>query len=228
MGSEQLYAYPDSLSRLIPWGGSLLMSGLLLYLVALSGKPTSQPELERQLQIAEAIVLPPPPDIREEPPTVETPPPPPQAFDFKAFRSQEAVALMDVKIEPEKDKDVLRQFDVRLNSESVTMEAVKESYVYERKEVDIIPEVVHRVMPEVRTNEKGGKVRIRLMFAVDEKGKVGQRYVLECTHPEVNEQVLKSLDSWVFFPARKGKRVVRCWVRQTIVINLGSGSPLSF
>lgn len=170
--------------------------------------------------------MPPPPDIREDPPPPENDPPPPAKFEFKTFRSEEAVSLLDVKIEPEKDREVLKKLDVRLTDVAVTLDEVNENYVYEKTEVDVAPEAVQQVMPDVETERKGGKVRIRLMFAVDEKGKVGERYVLECTHPEVNEEVLKTLDSWVFWPAKKGKRVVSCWVRQTIIINLGSGSPL--
>lgn len=214
------------MSRLLPWGGSVVVSALLLYLVAASGKPNSVPDIDRTVMIAKAIALPPPPDIREEPPPPDNKPPPPTQFEFKTFSSAEAVTLLDVKIEPEKDQNLLKKIEVRLSEDSVTMDEVNANYVYEKAEVDVIPEVVHWVMPDVKTEEKGGKVRIRLMFAVNEKGKVGKRYVLECTHPEVTETVLKTLDSWTYWPAKKGKRAVSCWVRQTIIINLGSGSPL--
>ncbi len=227
MGSEQLYVYPDPIwSRLIPWGGSVVVSALLLYLVAASGKPSSLPEIDREIVMAEAIVLPPPPDITEEPPPPTDIPPPPASIDFKTFSSKEAVTLLDVKIEPQKDQELLQKLDIRLSSESVTMADVNANYVYERKDVDVVPEAIHRVMPEVTTEEKGGKIRIRVMFTVDAKGAVGERYVLDSSHPEVNEAVLESLDLWTFLPAKKGKRPVRCWVRQTIIINRGSGNPM--
>jgi TonB family protein len=103
-----------------------------------------------------------------------------------------------------------------------TMNLTQEvDHVFQRSEVDQLPFVVSRPDPDVRVSTLGesGKRSVVLLFIVGMRGEVGKvRIVQSSDNSEFDEIIAGYVAQWVFSPAiRKGKPV-RCMIQQRITV----------
>jgi TonB family protein len=80
-------------------------------------------------------------------------------------------------------------------------------------------------MPDVKGKEK--RETVRLIYVINRDGTVGDVYVTESSDPEINEGVVRGVKTWTYTPATKGGKKVRCWVKQTIIIQGRTRSAFS-
>lgn len=103
------------------------------------------------------------------------------------------------------------------------------SRIFQQHEVDQRPVVVSRpkpyIPPVVRGNAK--TLRISVLILIDTRGAVGNVRVLEGSGNEHFDKILlyDISHSWIFSPAMKKGRKVRCLVQQNVRIVWEGGSP---
>ena len=103
------------------------------------------------------------------------------------------------------------------------------SRIFQQHEVDQRPAVVSRprpyVPPAVRGNAK--TLRISVLILIDTRGAVASTRVLQGSgNPHFDKIILHDIGhSWVFSPAMKKGRKVRCLVQQNVRIVWEGGSP---
>lgn len=210
------------LARLAPWVSSLAVSLLLFAGVIISGRaPVESPSVVAVSGL-EQVVLPPPPVVETVSPEQMELSAMPLKIDFHDVSSKESIALLDVKIAPEMDRDLLEDIKFDLNSVEVMTEDLSSSFVYEQSEVDDPPVPLFQPFPMLPNKLKiKSDQRVRVMFYVDDKGLVESPYVLESSDPELNELVLKTLLKWKYQPAKKNSKPVCCWVRTSLILYAG-------
>jgi TonB family protein len=101
--------------------------------------------------------------------------------------------------------------------------------VYRQSEVDERPKVLSRPNPNVPKVVRGRAtmLRISLLIVVDTKGSVESIRVLDSSGNEGFDEIIigdvKKL--WVFTPAAKKGRKVKCMLQQTVRVTWEAGSP---
>jgi len=216
-----------TLRKFYPWFAGVTVSALLFYAVAISGEPPEPPPKSEAPQFIEVVVLPPPPPLEEKKkpqPKRETKP---RKIDFQLHHSEESITLLDVQIEPEKEEDLLGEMGLDLSDFEVTMDDVNEFFVFNRQDVDDPPVPIFQPFPKVPKSIKTTDTKVRVIFFVNEFGKVDNPYILESGQSELNSIVLETLKLWRYEPAKKNGVDVRCWVRTAIIFSKGGSSPFS-
>jgi TonB family protein len=101
--------------------------------------------------------------------------------------------------------------------------------VFQQHEVDEKPAVLARPNPHVPRfiRGKAKTLRIAMLIVVDTKGGVDSVRVLDSSgNPEFDAILIKDVrESWVFKPASKKGRRVRCLLQQTVRVSWEAGSP---
>lgn len=101
--------------------------------------------------------------------------------------------------------------------------------VFQQYEVDEKPTVLARPNPHVPkfVRGKASTLRISMLIVVDTKGGVDSVRVLESSgNPEFDAILLRDVsESWVFKPASKKGRKVKCLLQQTVRVTWEAGSP---
>jgi TonB family protein len=104
------------------------------------------------------------------------------------------------------------------------------SRVFQQSEVDKIPTVLSRPLPIIPSHVRGGAstLRVVMLLLVDQNGSVRSVRVIDSSgNPEFDAIIARDAqEAWLFTPAiKKGKRV-RCLVQQTTRVNWsGSATP---
>lgn len=101
--------------------------------------------------------------------------------------------------------------------------------VFQQYEVDQRPTVLSRPNPHVPKfiRGKAKTLRVSLLIIVDTKGGVDSVRVLESSgNPEFDAIVIRDVrEAWLFTPASKNGRNVRCLLQQSVRVNWDAGSP---
>lgn len=141
-----------------------------------------------------------PPDLEEFIPTTTNPP-----------RAAIQFGHLHTELKPKMDLEM----DVR--------------HVYQDTEVDQPPRAVVRVAPPIPRHVRGSATTLRvvLILLIDQKGKAQSSRVLQSSgNKEFDEIVARNVkEEWLFSPAiRQGKKV-RCMAQQAFRVNFSSASP---
>jgi len=229
MGTELMdYGGRRDGRHLAHWFCGISVSVALFVGVVLSGRPSEDIPPRELVNVIEAVVLPPPPQKEVEPPPEAEPVTLPMQIDFHSVPSKESIAVLEVMIVPKIEKNQLDKIDFDLASLKASLSDVKADTIYSKSDVDDPPEPVYQPFPKVPSKlKKKGKQYVRVMFYVDEKGRVANPYIIETTNSALNEFVLGTLVKWKYRPAKKGKVPVRCWVRTSIIFSDSNDSPFS-
>ena len=102
-------------------------------------------------------------------------------------------------------------------------------HVYQRNEVDRAPEVLERpntppVPQRIRNN--AAALQVTLFVVVNASGAVGDIRLKQTSgSPGFDSLMIDFIRQWVFSPAIKGGKKVRCLIEQGITIKWSGGSP---
>ncbi len=105
-----------------------------------------------------------------------------------------------------------------------------ETRVFQKDEVDQRPFVISRSEPSVPISLLGeGRQRsMVLLFIVDTRGAVGNIRILQSSNnAEFDSIVVESIRDWVFSPAVKQGKQVRCMIQQQITVQMGQRDRFS-
>ncbi len=190
------------------------------------------PDIE-DLRVMSAFVEPPPPQVDEHPDQVSLSEP---LTGIEIGPSDSSVKLSVVP--PDLDKiippsDVPPQATIQFNQLFSDLKprsgAVGDlQHIYQQNEVDKVPEAVVKTIAHVtnRTREGAPSLRVTLLVVIDTEGAVTSLRVLKTSgNAEFDSIVLKCVrDEWVFTPAVRKGRKVRCMVQQLIWYKWTEGS----
>ncbi len=103
-----------------------------------------------------------------------------------------------------------------------------EKKIYQAVEVDELPKVLDRVLPQVsrRVRDDAESLHVTLIFVVDIDGTVRNVRLLKGSgNREFDDIMTQNIQQWTFSPAiRKGVRV-RCLIQQSVTVVWQGGSP---
>ena len=108
--------------------------------------------------------------------------------------------------------------------------AYDSQHVYQKSEVDRPPKVLERPTPQIssRVRDNANALRVTLVVVIDANGTVGRiRLTKSSGNPEFDQLIIESLKEWIFSPAMKGGRNVRCLIEQGITVQWSGGSVFS-
>lgn len=105
------------------------------------------------------------------------------------------------------------------------------SRIFQQHEVDQRPAVLSRPNPQVPSLVRGNaeSLRIIVLILIDTTGAVANVRVLQGSgNPHFDEIILRDMrEAWVFTPAVKKGRKVRCLVQQNVRVVWRGGNPFS-
>jgi TonB family protein len=197
------------------------------------GAPANPPVEVDDLRVAVMPVSPPPVPV----PPVETQPQaaPLAGFEYSPTDSPVSIAVSPPDLDrllPEdlsKAPPVTAQFNLRLADLRPKMDLLNDAqHIYQKGEVDRPPNVLSRTNPQVssRVRDNADVLRVTLLVVIDTEGEAGNvRMTKSSGNPEFDAIMAEYIRSWVFSPAIKGGRKVRCMIEQRITIQWKSGSP---
>jgi TonB family protein len=107
--------------------------------------------------------------------------------------------------------------------------AADQQYVFQQHEVDQRPAVLARPTPFIPPIVRGGAatLRVTLLILIDARGQVQSVRILEPSgNARFDEIIVRDIrEAWVFSPAVKQGRKVRCLLQQTVRVNWDGRSP---
>ena len=102
--------------------------------------------------------------------------------------------------------------------------------VFQQSEVDRVPTVLHRPNPPIPSSIRNSAslLRVTVLIVVDATGlPTSVRVFKPSGNLEFDAIITKSvLEDWVFTPAIKKGKKVKCLIQQAISVRMSSGSPL--
>ncbi|HEY9155482.1 MAG TPA: TonB family protein [Opitutaceae bacterium] len=105
-----------------------------------------------------------------------------------------------------------------------------DSHIYQKSEVDKIPTIISRSVPDVAESLLGAS-RARsavVLFIVDTHGVVGNvRIVRTSGNVEFDSIMVDWVLQWTFTPATKMGKAVRCMVQQQVTVQMGHRDAFS-
>lgn len=225
--------------RLFSFAVGLLCAGAIFGVLAWSQRsaPTEEtPEVYTARQVT--IPLDEPPPAAEAAPTELAPLASPIRLEIAASASPVRLQVPDmplvpvVQAPPAARPTVLARFDLAKSAVRPRVETEEPDgrRVFERGEVDQQPLVLQRVKPRVSFNDASllDTPRTTMLLVVNTDGTVGQVKVLQTSQDDYFDRIMiETIREWRFSPAVRKGRKVRCWVQQTISIQLNQGSPFS-
>jgi len=121
------------------------------------------------------------------------------------------------------------QISLRLLDFKPTMSLPNDTqHVYQRSEVDRAPAVLDRPNPRVssRIRDNAEVLRVTLMVVIGTNGEVGKvRLTQGSGNEEFDALMIEAIKQWVFSPAMKNGKKVRCLIEQKISVHWKAGNP---
>jgi TonB family protein len=201
-----------------------------------STKPVApHPEIE-DLRLVSAIAEPPPPKVEAHPEQVSVTAPL-TGIEIGASDSPVRLAVVPPdldKIIPPSDLPprATIQFDQVFSDLKPRAGPMGDlQHIYQQSEVDQPPAAVVKTIAHIsnRTREDAESLRVTLLLVIDTEGSVMNIRVMRPSgNPEFDSIVLKCVrDEWVFTPAIRKGRKVRCMVQQLIWYKWTEGSKFT-
>jgi TonB family protein len=197
------------------------------------GKPERAFDIEDVPVVS--IPLPPPPPKLAQP--VEQPPPdlvPMPGIEREASDSPVRIALVPAdiaaliptaQIPPKATVTLGLKADIRPNADA----GGNLSRVYQEFDVDQRPQAVVRVAPDITDEMFGGAsyLRVTLLILIDTDGHAASVHVAKSSGKAAFDELVAQTvkDQWLFSPAIRRGRKVRCLASQGLRFNASSGNP---
>jgi TonB family protein len=221
----------SALSLLLGTGVTLgLFLGIAYYE---RGAPATPPPDLDDLRVSVMPMSPPPVPVTPKEPVPEFVPM--QGFEYSPAESPVSIAVSPpdlTRLLPEdlsKAPPANAQINLRLADFKPQLNLQQDSqYVYQRSEVDQAPAVLERPNPQVssRVRDNAPVLQVKLLVVIDANGVAGNiRLTKSSGNREFDQIMVEYIKEWVFSPAMKGGRKVRCLVEQGITIQWRAGSP---
>ena len=105
---------------------------------------------------------------------------------------------------------------------------VDPQHVYQKSEVDKAPTVLVRNDPSVPREVRDGAnlLRVTIIVVINTDGSIGSaRLATTSGNEKFDVLMVENIKEWVFSPAIKGGKNVRCLVQQGITVRWTAGSP---
>lgn len=209
----------------------LLFLGIARYEKEKPGQPA--PKFE-DLQLTALPIEPPPPLTV---PSRETEAAPTPGFEFSPSQSPVKVAVSPPSLAEILPEDMSRapQANVRLGPVPADLKPrlgflFNPEHIYQKSEVDRPPEILERPMPQVssRIRDNADSLKVRLVAIIGADGSVGHVRLLKSSGNDDFDKVMEEfIKDWVFSPAMKGGKKVRCMIEQAITVQWTAGSPFT-
>lgn len=100
-------------------------------------------------------------------------------------------------------------------------------HIYQKSEVDRVPEILSRPDPQIssRVRDNADTLRVTLVVVINADGEIGNiRLTKSSGKTEFDQLMMESLRDWVFAPAMKNGKKVRCLIEQGITVQWSRGS----
>ena len=100
-------------------------------------------------------------------------------------------------------------------------------HIYQKSEVDRPPTALEKPVSYVssRVRDNAAALRVTLIVVIDADGSAGHiRLTKGSGNPEFDTLMIESIKTWVFSPAMKGGKKVRCLIEQGITVQWAAGS----
>ena len=209
-----------------------LFLGIAHYEKGAPGKPPANLD---DLRVALSPVEPPPlPAAPVEPPAQIVPVP---GFDFEPSESPVKVTVSPPDLATLLPEDLSKAPIVHARVTTLPgefkprMDLVQDAqHIYQRSEVDRPPQVLERPNPQVSNNvrDNAKALHVTLLVVVDSNGTVGRVRLTKTSGNEAFDKLMmESITEWVFSPAMKNGRNVRCLIEQGITVQWSAGSVFS-
>lgn len=102
-------------------------------------------------------------------------------------------------------------------------------HVFQETEVDQVPRAIVRTAPAISSNVRQNAETLRavLLLQIDQKGRVESARVVKTSgNPEFDKIIAQTVrEEWLFSPAIRRSKNVRCLAQQAFRVNFTSGSP---
>lgn len=215
-------------------------AALIFGTLALSRAPAEVAE-EPDVFVARQVSIP----LDEPPPPVETEPVAVSALASPIRLEIAASSTSSVRIQvpdlpsmptvqepPAARPTVTARFDIAHSVARPTMETgeIDSRRVFDRAEVDQQPVALQRVQPRISYGDAlaADTPRTTMLLIVNTDGSVGEVRILQSAKDDYFDRMMvEAIRQWKFSPAVRKGRKVRCWVQQSITIQLTTGSRFS-
>jgi len=198
---------------------------------------TSQPPAEiEELRVVTAINEPPPPKVEEhtQPPDVTTPL---TGIDIAASDSTVKLAVVPpdiAKIMPQSDLPprATIQFNQLLTDLRPRSGELAESrHIYQQNEVDQKPVAIVKTIARVSnyTRDNAQELRVTLLLVIDTEGGIESIKLMRASGNKEFDKIVTECvkEEWVFSPAVRHGKKVRCMVQQLVWYKWTSGSKFT-
>jgi len=217
----------------------LLGAGFTLSLflgIAHFGKlgPTNPPPELDDLRVAFLPVQPPPVPVTPIDPIPDITPL--AGFELSPSDSEVKIAVSPPNLATLLPEDLSKappanaQVTLRLADFKPRMDFIRDpAHIFQRSEVDQPPTVVSRADPLVssRVRDNAASLHVTLVMVIDANGMGGHvRLTKSSGNAEFDALMIESIKEWVFTPAIKGGKKVRCLIEQGITVRWAGGSLL--
>jgi TonB family protein len=225
-------------SRLLCGLAGGMCAATIFSVLALSRAPRGE-AAPLDVYAARAVSMPietPPPDPTEsaEPVSVAGP----IRLEIAASNSTIRIQVPDVPVlvvnpaPPAARPAVIARFDIAKSAARPHIETAETDSrrVFDHSDVDQQPMALQRVQPRITYNEASlvDTPRTTMLLIVNTDGSVGDVRILHTSHDErFDARMIDAIREWRFSPAMRKGRKVRCWVQQSISVQLTLGSRLT-
>lgn len=233
----EVFPVPTRGMRLAGVLGGLLCVGLIFSALALTQKAGTPPP-PTEIYVARQVSLP-----------LEAPPPPPTAPSeaqlvplASAIQLEIAATASPVRIQvPEMPQlvvdrapplarpGIVARFDLAKSAvrPKIGTEDLDSRRVFERGDVDQRPMVLQRTQPRISCSDASAveTPQTTMLLVVNTDGTVGEVQLLKSARDaDFDQSMMEMIKLWKFSPAIRKGRKVRCWVQQTITVQVSGGS----
>ncbi len=213
--------------------GSVFTLGLFLGIAHFQGRSPEQPPPELDdLRMAVMPVQPPPM------PPVNTTELLPDFTPIAGFALSRSESPVKIAVSPPELATLLPEdlskappanvhFGLTMNYRPTMSFLNDTQHVFQRSEVDQPPKVLSRSTPSVssQVRDNANALRVVLVVVINADGSVGEvRLTKSSDNAQFDELMVEAIKEWVFSPAIKNGRKVRCLIEQAITVKWSEGS----
>jgi len=195
--------------------------------------PESPPPDLDDLRIAVLPVQPPPLPSVETPTEASQEVTPMAGFEYSPSESAVKIAVSPPSLETLLPEDLSKappanaSFSLRVTDFRPTMACFNDAqHIYQRSEVDRVPEVLDRSTPQVsrRVRDNAALLHCTLLIVVEANGIVGNARLMKSSgNPLFDDLMIDYIKAWVFSPGMKSGKKVRTIMSEEITVKWAAG-----
>ncbi len=234
MGKSSNYLADEALCLLL---GSGLTFGLFLGMAHFENVKAAAPAADiEELRSVAGIPEPPPPKVEAHPQ------PPDEIIPLTGIEIQASESPVKLAVVPPDLDKILPPTEIPPRATIQFSQLLTDlrpkhgisgdfEHIYQQNEVDQPPAAVVRTIARVtsRVRDNAGSLRVTLLLVIDSEGAVTSSSILRPSGNAKFDDVVTECvrDEWVFTPAVRKGRKVRCMVQQLVWYEWTNGSPFT-